>query len=162
LVERPIAIGSERADHLRVGFERARGEVATHLHGFAAVAVHRDVHVRGAHSISWKTRSRIRQAVCILHHAARPPALPRHTAPVSSEAATGGVLAERLLDAAEEEIARTGSVEISLRAVARRAGVSHQAPGFVFEDRAGLLGALAVRGMRYLRDEVAGARDATR
>lgn len=78
----------------------------------------------------------------------------------SEGAANRRALAERLLDAAEQEFARTGSVEISLRAVARRAGVSHQAPGFVFDDRAGLLGALATRGMRFLRDEVSSARDA--
>lgn len=55
-------------------------------------------------------------------------------------------LAERLLDAVEAEIVERGTTEISLRAVARRLGVSHQAPGYVFTDRAGLLTALAGRG----------------
>ncbi|MDX8153281.1 TetR/AcrR family transcriptional regulator [Patulibacter brassicae] len=72
---------------------------------------------------------------------------------------TRATLADRLLDAAEAEIAEHGTTEISLRAVARRAEVSHQAPGFAFRDRAGLLAALAARGYRYLQEEIAAARE---
>jgi AcrR family transcriptional regulator len=68
-------------------------------------------------------------------------------------------LAERLLDAAEAEIVEKGTTEISLRSIARRAGVSHQAPGYVFADRTGLLTALAVRGYRLLDAAIAQARD---
>lgn len=69
-------------------------------------------------------------------------------------------MVERLLDAAEAEIVEHGSIEISLRAVARRAGVSHQAPGFAFTDREGLLTALAVRGYDLLDEAIINARDA--
>jgi len=62
---------------------------------------------------------------------------------------TGGVRTA-LLDAAREELALTGSGAISLRAIARRAGVSHAAPKHHFGDRAGLLTALAVQGFRQL------------
>lgn len=68
-------------------------------------------------------------------------------------------LAERLLDAAEAEIVERGTTDITLRAVARRIGVSHQAPGYVFTDRAGLLTALSVRGYRMLCASISAARD---
>ena len=67
-------------------------------------------------------------------------------------------LAERLLDAAEAEIVERGTTDITLRAVARRIGVSHQAPGYVFTDRAGLLTALAVRGYLLLDGAINAAR----
>lgn len=65
----------------------------------------------------------------------------------------------RLLEAAEAEI-REGGTEFSLRAVARRIGVSHQAPGYVFTNRAGLFTALAELGWRTLDQCVQKARDA--
>lgn len=74
-------------------------------------------------------------------------------------AVTERPLAERLLDAAEAEIVEQGTTEISLRAVARRTGVSHQAPGYIFADRAGLLTALAVRGYLVLDEAITAARD---
>lgn len=68
-------------------------------------------------------------------------------------------LAQLLLDAAEAEIVEQGTTEISLRAVTRRLGVSHQAPGYVFSDRAGLLTALAERGYLLLNEAITAARD---
>ncbi len=59
-------------------------------------------------------------------------------------------LREALLRAAEEEVAEHGSASVSLRAVARRAGVSHAAPAYHFVDKAGLLTALAIRGYQRL------------
>lgn len=50
-----------------------------------------------------------------------------------------------LLDAAEQEIRERGAAAASLRAIARRAGVSHQAPGHFFTNRQGLFTALATR-----------------
>lgn len=50
-----------------------------------------------------------------------------------------------LLDAAEAEIRERGAAAASLRAIARRAEVSHQAPGHFFENRRGLFTALATR-----------------
>ena len=57
---------------------------------------------------------------------------------------------EALLDAARVELAAHGHAHISLRAVARRAGVSHAAPKYHFDDRAGLLTAVAAEGFEAL------------
>jgi AcrR family transcriptional regulator len=59
-----------------------------------------------------------------------------------------GDLRASLLRAAEEELARTGIEGFSLRAVAKRAGVSHAAPAHHFGDVKGLLTALAAEGFR--------------
>ncbi len=59
-----------------------------------------------------------------------------------------GDLRAALLRAAEEELARTGIEGFSLRAVAKRAGVSHAAPAHHFGDVKGLLTALAAEGFR--------------
>jgi AcrR family transcriptional regulator len=55
-----------------------------------------------------------------------------------------------LLAAARAELAEHGHATISLRAVARRAGVSHAAPKYHFPDRAALLTAVATQGFREL------------
>jgi AcrR family transcriptional regulator len=64
-----------------------------------------------------------------------------------------------LLDAAAELLAEVGADGVSLREVARRAGVSHAAPAHHFGDRAGLLTALATEGFtlfdQHLRDALA-------
>ncbi len=74
-------------------------------------------------------------------------------------ATTHTSLRDRLIDAAEQEIAEQGLSKASLRAIARRCGVSHQASAHHFADRAGLLTALATRGFQQLeqtlRDAVA-------
>ena len=57
---------------------------------------------------------------------------------------------ERLLAAARAEIAETGLAHLSLRSIARRAGVSHAAPTYHFGDRAGLLTAVAAEGFTAL------------
>jgi AcrR family transcriptional regulator len=59
-----------------------------------------------------------------------------------------GDLRAALLRAAEDEIAAHGVEGFSLRAVARRAGVSHAAPAHHFGDADGLLTALAADGFR--------------
>jgi AcrR family transcriptional regulator len=69
-------------------------------------------------------------------------------------------LRERLLDAAEAEITETGSSDVSLRAIARRANLSHQAPSYAFGDRGGLLTALAARGYTLVDQAIRSARDA--
>jgi len=58
-----------------------------------------------------------------------------------------GNLCEVLLEKAVEVIRDDGIGALSLRAVARRAGVSHGAPAHHFGDKAGLLTALATRSM---------------
>jgi len=55
-----------------------------------------------------------------------------------------------LVRAARAELGEGGAGAVSLRAVARRAGVSHAAPGYAFGDRAGLLTAVAVQGFTEL------------
>lgn len=57
---------------------------------------------------------------------------------------------EGLLAAARAELVERGHAVISLRAVARRAGVSHAAPKYHFRDRAGLLTAIAAEGFAAL------------
>jgi AcrR family transcriptional regulator len=61
-----------------------------------------------------------------------------------------GNLQAALEDAALDLLETTSAAKISLREVARRAGVSHNAPYHHFGDRAALLGALGVRGMADL------------
>jgi AcrR family transcriptional regulator len=66
-------------------------------------------------------------------------------------------LRQRLLRAAEQEIALNGLGKASLRAIARRVGVTHQATAHHFEDRAGLFTALAVEGFDLLVDRTRAA-----
>ncbi len=61
-----------------------------------------------------------------------------------------GNLQAALEDAALDLLETTSAAKISLREVARRAGVSHNAPYHHFGDRAALLRALGVRGMAAL------------
>jgi AcrR family transcriptional regulator len=60
-----------------------------------------------------------------------------------------------LLAAARAELTEHGSAAISLRAVARRAGLSHAAPKYHFGDRSGLLTAIATEGFVTLADRLA-------
>ena len=55
-----------------------------------------------------------------------------------------------LLHAALEELQENGVANLSLRAIARRAGVSHAAPKYHFSDRSGLLTAVALDGFTRL------------
>lgn len=61
-----------------------------------------------------------------------------------------GELREALLDAAEAQLARRGAQALSLRDVARGAGVSHAAPYHHFAGLPELLAALAERSFRQL------------
>ncbi len=63
-----------------------------------------------------------------------------------------GDLRGALLRAAAAEIERVGVGALSLRALARAAGVSHAAPTHHFGDKRGLLTALAAEGHRLLAD----------
>jgi AcrR family transcriptional regulator len=55
-----------------------------------------------------------------------------------------------VLEAAVEEIDAKGAAAVSLREIARRAGVSHAAPAHHFHDKAGVLSAVAAEGYRRL------------
>jgi AcrR family transcriptional regulator len=63
-----------------------------------------------------------------------------------------GDLRRTLLASAVEVIAERGVAALSLRDLARRAGVSHAAPTHHFTDRTGLLTALAAEGWSLLAD----------
>jgi AcrR family transcriptional regulator len=64
--------------------------------------------------------------------------------------ATRPQVREALLAAARAELVEHGRAAISLRAVARRAGLSHASPKYHFGDRSGLLTAIATEGFHAL------------
>jgi AcrR family transcriptional regulator len=72
-----------------------------------------------------------------------------------------GDLRRALLEAAIEAIAEVGPAAVSLRELARRAGVSHAAPAHHFGDKAGLLTAVAADGFRRLAATLGEAYQAT-
>ncbi|HEX6243772.1 MAG TPA: TetR/AcrR family transcriptional regulator [Polyangiales bacterium] len=61
---------------------------------------------------------------------------------------------ERIVSASTELIEEQGLAALSMREVARRAGVSHQAPYYYFADREAILGAIAEQGFRMLGEHV--------
>jgi AcrR family transcriptional regulator len=71
-----------------------------------------------------------------------------------------GALREALLEASLDVIASAGVEGLSLREVARRAGVTHGAPYHHFPDKEALLAALATDGFRLLQGRLAKARHA--
>ena len=71
--------------------------------------------------------------------------------PVETAAYHHGDLRRSLIDAALALVAETGNWAFSLREVARRAGVSHNAPYNHFADRNGLRDAVAAAGFEALR-----------
>jgi len=73
-----------------------------------------------------------------------------------------GDLRAALLRAAVDAIGQAGPAGMSLRDVARRAGVSHAAAAYHFGDKAGLLTAVAAQGYRMLTQELQNARDSGR
>ena len=68
-----------------------------------------------------------------------------------------GDLRRALLEAAASAIEESGVTALSLRDLARRAGVSHAAPAHHFGDKAGLLTALAAEGYGLLADALEAA-----
>ena len=74
-----------------------------------------------------------------------------------------GALREALLKAAERVLERDGLAGLTLRAVAREAGVSHAAPTHHFGDLTGLVSELAAIGFRQFNEAMiaAGASGAT-
>lgn len=75
----------------------------------------------------------------------------------SSSRADHGDLPDVLRGAAVDVILDKGLGAFSLREVARRAGVSHAAPGYHFGDVRGLLTSIAIEGFDTLYDETSGA-----
>jgi AcrR family transcriptional regulator len=70
-----------------------------------------------------------------------------------------GDLRRALLDAALAQVAGHGPAALSLRELARQAGVSHAAPAHHFGNKAGLLTAIATEGYRMLASALAEAGD---
>ena len=86
--------------------------------------------------------------------AARKPSAPRASA--SGDAPYHhGALHDALLEAAERVLERDGVAGLTLRAVAREAGVSHAAPTHHFGDLTGLVSELAAIGFRQFNDAMA-------
>jgi AcrR family transcriptional regulator len=77
---------------------------------------------------------------------------------VSRDTYHHGDLRAVILAKAAALVAERGADGISLRELAREAGVSHAAPAHHFTDRRGLFTALAAQGWRMLADALAGAR----
>src|SRR5579875_1451341 len=71
-----------------------------------------------------------------------------------------GHLRDTLLAEAERTLREQGVEALSLRELARQAGVSHAAPRRHFADRQALLDALAEAGFLRLADEVSAAAEA--
>jgi AcrR family transcriptional regulator len=69
---------------------------------------------------------------------------------------------DALLAAARTELAEHGRAAISLRAVARRAGLSHAAPKYHFGDRSGLLTAIATEGFHALARQLSEVHESDR
>ncbi|SDI36022.1 DNA-binding transcriptional regulator, AcrR family [Actinokineospora alba] len=80
---------------------------------------------------------------------------------MSSRAYHHGDLRRAVLDAAAAAITEHGPAGISLRDLARRAGVSHAAPGHHFGDKAGVLTALAAEGYDLLAEALREAQQST-
>ncbi|MEU3269798.1 TetR/AcrR family transcriptional regulator [Saccharomonospora sp. NPDC006951] len=72
-----------------------------------------------------------------------------------------GDLRRVILDAAADVITTTGPASLSLRELARVAGVSHAAPAHHFGDKTGLLTALAIEGNELLAASLAEALNET-
>jgi AcrR family transcriptional regulator len=91
-------------------------------------------------------------------------AKPAAKAKVSSAAAPyhHGALRDALLEAAERVLERDGLAGLTLRAVAREAGVSHAAPTHHFGDLTGLVSELAAIGFRQFSAAMATACDKSR
>ncbi|GHG56329.1 putative TetR-family transcriptional regulator [Flavimobilis marinus] len=68
-----------------------------------------------------------------------------------------GDLRDVLLRAAADVVAADGPEAVTLRGLARQAGVSHAAPAHHFRDRRGLLTALAAEGFRRLTEALRAA-----
>ena len=72
-----------------------------------------------------------------------------------------GDLRRALFDALGEAVLEVGPAAVSLRDLARRAGVSHAAPAHHFGDKAGVLTALAAEGYALLADALLETHDRT-
>ena len=107
------------------------------------------------------TPARVRRAAKTATPAqtSRKPAVPRTTAGGREAPYHHGALRDALLEAAGRVLEREGLSGLTLRAVAREAGVSHAAPTHHFGDLAGLVSEVAAIGFQQFNTamETAGA-----
>lgn len=68
-----------------------------------------------------------------------------------------GSLREAVIAAAVAEVEQVGPLGVSLREIARRAGVSHAAPQHHFGDKTGLFTAIAAQGFRMSAEAIGAA-----
>jgi AcrR family transcriptional regulator len=105
------------------------------------------------------TPARVRRAADMAATAptSRRPAAPRGSGGPKEAPYHHGALRDALLEAAERVLEREGLAGLTLRAVAREAGVSHAAPTHHFGDLAGLLSELAAIGFQQFNAAMAKA-----
>lgn len=94
------------------------------------------------------TRPRTRRTAAAPSRTARPRRTTRSAGVEEVAPYHHGALREALLEAAERVLERDGLSGLTLRAVAREAGVSHAAPAHHFGDLTGLVSELATIGFR--------------
>jgi AcrR family transcriptional regulator len=87
----------------------------------------------------------------------RKPAAPRNAGAGEATPYHHGALHDGLLEAAQRVLERDGLAGLTLRAVAREAGVSHAAPTHHFGDLTGLVSELAAIGFRQFNQAMAAA-----
>jgi AcrR family transcriptional regulator len=95
---------------------------------------------------------------------AKTPRAPRRAVAKREGSFHHGDLEWAILEAASQLLEKEGPLGVGLRAAARLAGVSHNAPYRHFRNRESILAALAARGLRDLGERISaaarGARDA--
>jgi AcrR family transcriptional regulator len=104
------------------------------------------------------TRTRVRRTASNAPaRAGRKPRAARNAGASADAPYHHGALREALLEAAERVLERDGLSGLTLRAVAREAGVSHAAPTHHFGDLTGLVSELAAIGFRQFNTAMAAA-----
>jgi AcrR family transcriptional regulator len=73
---------------------------------------------------------------------------------VTSKPYHHGGLRQAVIEAAVAEVEAVGAAAISMREIARRAGVSHAAPAHHFGDKTGIFTAIATQGFRMTADAI--------
>lgn len=89
----------------------------------------------------------------------RPPSWPGEADATVPAPAAPPALRERVLQASRELLAEGGPATLSMREVARRSGVTHQAPYHHFPDKASILAELVTQGFEELQARLARAND---
>lgn len=88
------------------------------------------------------------------------PLKPSPSSPKAAPPAQSPHLRERVLDTSRELLAAGGLAALSMREVARRAGVTHQAPYHHFPDKESIVAELVTEGFAELARRMCAANDA--